>query len=475
MSDSRWQPLSLDTYGRTAVGTHLDHGGRAVMGRGDHPRRGRRGDAGARLLAHPSSVATARKMVRAVLRDARREDLVETAQLLVSEVVTNALVHAGTPIDFHASVGDAGLRVEVTDGSTQPPVPRAYSTTAGTGRGLRLLHQLVDRWGTTAHEDGKTVWFEMDSGARLDEIASGPASDADAAVSSPGAPRGDVIDVVLLNVPLLLHTAWQEHAEELLREYLLVSLDADDPTDALEAHAAASNAISLLHQHLPEPHLGDDPEELMAHAVEPGVSSPRELLRVPRSSVSHFEALDVALDSALALADSGAFLTPPIQPELRDLRRWLCGEVSRQVDGQPPTTWSSDAGAAPTVVRPEIPGEDEVSTSEGEALVAADDTNRIVVVSPDACELLGYEDPGQLLGRRLVAIIPARYHQAHLAGFTLHLSNGRRPLLDRTVVVPVRRSDGTEIAVELLVESRPRSAGGRLFVARMRPAPLQGT
>ena len=67
----------------------------------------------------------------------------------------------------------------------------------------------------------------------------------------------------------------------------------------------------------------------------------------------------------------------------------------------------------------------------------ADDTDQIVVVSRHACELLGYQEPDQLQGRRLIAIIPARYHQAHLAGFTLHLTNGRSPLLGRTVVVPV--------------------------------------
>ena len=448
------------------------------MGGRDLPRSGHRVDAGTRLLAHPSSVATARKMVRHVLTEARREDLVETAQLLVSEVVTNALVHAGTPIDFHASVGDAGLRVEVTDGSMQAPAPRTYSALAGTGRGLRLLQQFVDRWGTLARPNGKTVWFEMDSGTRLDQIASSSApASADAGFSPgvAGASDADVFDVVLLNFPLLLHTAWREHAEALLREYLLVSLDAEDPTDALEAHAAASDAISLLHQHLPEPHLGEDPEELMAHAVEPEVSSQREVLPVPRTSVPHFRVLDLTLDSAILLADSGAFLTPPIQPELRALRRWLCQEVFRQVNGRPPTRWSSDPDAGPAFVLPPTLHEDEVPTFEGQALIAADDTNRIFVVSQHACELLGYEEPSQLLGRRLVAIIPARYHQAHLAGFTLHLSNGRRPLLDRAVVVPVLRRDGTEIDVELRVESPPQATGRPIFIARMRPAPAQGT
>ena len=105
----------------------------------------------------------------------------------------------------------------------------------------------------------------------------------------------------------------------------------------------------------------------------------------------------------------------------------------------------------------------------GQALIAADDTDQIVAVSRQTCDLLGYQQPGQLIGRRLVAIIPPRYHQAHLAGFTLHLSNGRSPLLGRTVVVPVLRRDGTEIAVELMVEARHMPPGRHLFIARMRP------
>lgn len=441
------------------------------MSRTDVLNSDRRDDSGARLLlAHPSSVGAARRMVRVVLTEAQRADLVDTAQLLVSELVTNALVHAGTSIGLHATVGDDGLRVEVTDGSTQVPVPRTYASMAGTGRGLRLLQQLVDRWGTLSHEDGKTVWFELDSGDRLDEIAELPEPDAARHARTPPTAGDVAIDVVLLNTPLLLHAAWREHAEALLREYLLTSLDADDPTDALATHAAASDAISLLHEHIPQPDLGEDPAELMAHAVEPGVSSQREVLPVPRTSVPHFELLDQTLDRALVLADAGAFLTPPIQPELRELRRWLCREVSRQVEGEQPTAWSSDPDAARATALPPLSWMDEVEDVEGQALIVADDTNRIVVVNRPACDLLGYEEPDQLLGRRLVAIIPARYHQAHLAGFTLHLSNGRSPLLGRTVVVPVLRSDGTEVAVELMVESRQRDAGRHLFVARMHPA-----
>ncbi len=444
------------------------------MSGGDLPRTDsphHRDDTGAVLLpAHPSSVGAARQLVRDVLAQASRGDLQETAQLLVSELVTNALVHAGTPIQLDASADGGGLHVEVSDGSTQAPSPRNYAATAGTGRGIHLLEHLVDRWGTVTHLDGKTVWFDLASGDRLDETPSSPQPHTAGAGSAPGAAGRDGIDVMFLNVPLLLHAAWQEHAESLLREYLLATLDSDDPTQPLAVHAATSEAMSLLHEHIREPHLGEGAEELMAHAVEPGVSSQREVVRIPHTSVPHFRVLDEAMDAALVLADSGAFLTPPIQPEMRELRRWLCREVARQAGGEPATEWSSSPDVSHAVPLPPVSLSEEMADLEERAIIAANDANRIVVVSRQACDLLGYLEPGQLLGRRLVAIIPARYHQAHLAGFTLHLSNGRSPLLGRTVVVPMLRSDGTEIAVELLVESHQEPGGRHVFVARMQPA-----
>jgi PAS domain S-box-containing protein len=424
------------------------------------------GAAGQRLRAHPSSVPAARRLVRDALVQARRSDLIEAAQLLVSEVVTNALVHAGTAIDFRASIGEAGLRVEVTDGSTQAPTPRSHGSMAGTGRGLRLLEQLVDRWGTYTHADGKTVWFELSSGELFENLHL--AADTFEAESLQRASSFDMVDVVLLNVPLLLHAAWHQHAEELLREFLLTILDADDATDALETHAAASGAMSLLHQHIPAPPLREDPEAVMATAIEPGVSGGRLHMPIPRSSVSDFQVLDETLESALALADSGALLTPPIQPELRELRRWLCAQVRRADQVDPPTPWSTDTDTLPPPMLPAISWDDETVTASEQMFIAADDTDQIVAISRPACALLGYQDPDRLLGRRLVAIIPPRYRQAHLAGFTLHLVNGRSPLLGRTVSVPVLRRDGAELMVDLVVETHQMAGGRHLFIAEMR-------
>jgi PAS domain S-box-containing protein len=98
-------------------------------------------------------------------------------------------------------------------------------------------------------------------------------------------------------------------------------------------------------------------------------------------------------------------------------------------------------------------------------MLAADDEDRIVAVSDAGARLLGYDDAAELIGTRLVAIIPERYRQAHLAGFTMHFLSGRAPLIGRTVVVPALRSDGSEIEVELTIRTDRTEDGRTLFVA----------
>jgi PAS domain S-box-containing protein len=420
---------------------------------------------------HPSSVGDARRLVREQLNGAGRADLVEAAELVVTEVVTNALVHAGTTIDVHSHVHDDGLRVEVTDGSTAMPQVRHHGDLAGTGRGLRLVSSTAHRWGVDSHERGKTVWFELAAGT---DAAGGGATTYDAPragevqVLSRHDDRGTV-HVELHNVPLLLHVAWHQHAESLLREYLLHCLgdDEDLDMDGLQAHAASSDALSLLLDHLPDPALEEEPHQLMATAVEPAVSSEHEVLAVPLESIAHFRVLDETLDAALALADAGEFLNPPTQPEIRAFRRWVCEEVERQRRGEAPRPWEDQSEADPPAGRTPLGWATEVVSASPQALIAADDTNGIIAVSRPALELLGYAHAGELVGRRLLWIIPPRLRQAHLAGFTLHLTNGRAPLLGQTVTVPALRRDGTETLVELTVEAESLPGGRRVFVAAL--------
>ncbi len=86
-------------------------------------------------------------------------------------------------------------------------------------------------------------------------------------------------------------------------------------------------------------------------------------------------------------------------------------------------------------------------------------------MSPAALAFLGFRDESDLVGRRIITIIPRRFHQAHIAGTTLHMTNGRSPLLGIHVTVPVVRADGNEAPVELEINPHRSSAGRKVFVA----------
>lgn len=92
----------------------------------------------------------------------------------------------------------------------------------------------------------------------------------------------------------------------------------------------------------------------------------------------------------------------------------------------------------------------------------------IVAVSATAATFLGYRSPDELVGRRVIVVVPERYHQAHIAGTTLHATNGRDQLLDVPLTVPVVRADGTEVHVELRVVPRRLDDEHRVFVATLR-------
>lgn len=411
-------------------------------------------------------------MIRECLARRGREDLVDAAELLVSEVVTNALVHAGTDIEVALSFVDGGLRVEVSDGSPHAPSPRGYGPSAGTGRGLMLLQELVDDWGVVPGEAGKTVWFALD--CRQEALAApGPGAQADPAspAAAPHLPGADTVRVELRDVPLLLHEAWRQHAESLLREYLLASLDVDGPDgpeQAIETHAQASDAIALLGEHVPPSGVGEDPGQVMVTAVDPLVTGASVHVDVPRASLAHFATLDRALRAALELADAGTLLTPPTQPELQALRVWLCGEVLGQSDGAEPAAWSSLD--EPPTGHPHLLRWDGAHVSGSpRAALAVDDTDRIVAASRGALDLVGVAEEDDLLGERLISIIPERYRQAHLAGFTMHFLSGRAPLIGATVVVPALRADGSEVAVALTIRAERTEDGRTVFVADLDP------
>ena len=113
------------------------------------------------LPAAVTAPAEARRFVaRTLTQELGRED-VETAVLVTSELVTNAVVHAGAGCELVLRGVAGSLTIRVTDSVPTTPARGRFPTELPVGRGLRLLEVLSRRWGVEAHDDGKTVWCEL--------------------------------------------------------------------------------------------------------------------------------------------------------------------------------------------------------------------------------------------------------------------------------------------------------------------------
>jgi anti-sigma regulatory factor (Ser/Thr protein kinase) len=112
------------------------------------------------LPADPAIVADTRKQVATRLAGWGLDDAAFITGLIVSELVTNAIRHAQSPIQLRL-IRDRTLICEVSDGSsTAPHLRRARALDEG-GRGLLLVSQLTQRWGTRQTPHGKTIWAEQ--------------------------------------------------------------------------------------------------------------------------------------------------------------------------------------------------------------------------------------------------------------------------------------------------------------------------
>ncbi|MFK0116513.1 ATP-binding protein [Streptomyces sp. NPDC090994] len=138
----------------------------------------------------PAEVGRARRWARSRLTGAGIRDdepLAETLVLLVSELVTNAVVHTGRPAVLRLclpekkpeAAEDATVRLEVADASGRAPVFRCADGDATGGRGLALVDGLADRWGWSRDETGKRIWCELDRCAQNEESGADRAAAAE--------------------------------------------------------------------------------------------------------------------------------------------------------------------------------------------------------------------------------------------------------------------------------------------------------
>jgi anti-sigma regulatory factor (Ser/Thr protein kinase) len=142
----------------------------------------------------PAEVGRARRWARSRLAGSgigADEPVAETLILLISELVTNAVVHTGCPAVLRmlfrspdtAQNGDQEtVRVEVADTSGVPPRPRHADNDETGGRGLELVDGLADRWGWQREGSGKQIWCEID---RCERPASVPAQSVGGLIGRP--------------------------------------------------------------------------------------------------------------------------------------------------------------------------------------------------------------------------------------------------------------------------------------------------
>jgi PAS domain S-box-containing protein len=164
------------------------------------------------------SVASARSFVRDTLQGWGFADIVDDAVVLTSELVTNAVVHAGTAADVLCLRCDDGVRVEVADHYPEREVPLQGSpATMGSpdregGRGLQLCAALAARWGVEYTSTHKNVWFQLDlPGRAVGTRTAGPSLPADLLPLADGRVRVAVVQIDRTGAI----TSWNEDAEEL--------------------------------------------------------------------------------------------------------------------------------------------------------------------------------------------------------------------------------------------------------------------
>jgi PAS domain S-box-containing protein len=440
------------------------------------------------LPGAPRSAGQARSFVRQLLEDAGHEEWMDAATLAVRELVTNGVIHGHTDLELTGRVEDDHVRVEVRDFNPTLPSPRSYDDHATTGRGLELVAAVSQAHGVESLGGaGKIVWFCVGTASQeQDPTGDELLAEWDDLGDFTGLDRGaqdetGAVTVVLRNMPATLWLAAREHHDALLRELaLLRSADAEsgwatsgDLAAADLARSWISRAVDAEVQRARESGAAHVPLPLYHPGALPPVPTALDLqVVVQREAVAAFGQLQDVLDEGERMARAGLLLVRPGLPEIVAVRDWAAEQVIAQVAGSPPAPWpgADDDRFSSAVDRSPGPaGWDaaQVTDAVGGA-IAVDDGNRILAVSARLAEVLGWP-VDELVGRRVVAIVPPRFREAHVAGFSRHLSTGDARALGVQLRLPVLRADGTELVCTFLIEAEPTPEGRIVYLASITP------
>lgn len=305
------------------------------------------------LPASPPSVRLARDWVSGVLVDIGRPELAESARLAVSELVTNAILHADPPMTVHVRGTVEHPRVEVTDQSLVPPQQRhtvdeldvddEYSWTT-VGRGLDLVASHALRWGADidARGSGKVVWFEPAAEPREDP-AEGALFDLDEVMAQRGEvalDRSEMVGVELLNMPVELFAHLRRHFNELGRELRLLAISDPDRYPAAVEFAEVYLQVEHERRHV----VGLQP---LDEAIDTGSESVDLSYLAPPTAPASMQRLSEMLDQIYASFDDESLLAVRPSRDLQALQRWYLGEFGRQAAGAPPVRWQGPMRMSP--------------------------------------------------------------------------------------------------------------------------------
>jgi anti-sigma regulatory factor (Ser/Thr protein kinase) len=297
------------------------------------------------LPASPPSVRLARDWVTGVLRDIGRDELAESARLAVSELVTNAILHAEPPMTVHVRGTTDHPRVEVTDQSLTPPQrrnshrlmdlddERSWSTM---GRGLDLVASYSDRWGADISPNGlgKVVWFEPSDGLQEDPV-DGEVFSMDDALAELGAEPVDPEDLItidLIGMPVELFSHLRRHFNELGRELRLLAIS--DPVAYPLAVAFAETFVQVEYERRQVVGL-----DVLDRAIMDGLRSIDLHYAAPPSAPATMERLSEQISQVYDQLTGRVLLAVRPPDVLIDLEQWYLGEFRRQAGGKEPVAW----------------------------------------------------------------------------------------------------------------------------------------
>jgi PAS domain S-box-containing protein len=403
-----------------------------------------------RLSPVPESAREARRFVTEALTGLDA-DIVATVELLTSELVTNAVLHASTELEVRVWASSDRVHVSVLDERPERGVYRTETDAqAATGRGLGLVEALASDFGVDNSESAKTVWFEVWPGLE------GPVSIG----QWPAFETTALKEVELREVPVGLCRAAKRHRAAILREARLALMSSRPELGvALQEVQSAAALNDLLDRSLE-----------MRLAAAPGLPTASLVLGVPIDCGPAVATLAQVLDQLNQAAAAGHLLTRPALPEIRRFRSWLLDQVVRQVQNHPAEAWSGLEAELDQVPQLRLRSGElfaDLDSLPG-AAVAADDDNRIIGVNSQAAAMLGWE-PEALVGKRIAVLIPPEFRERHIAGFTTFLLTGQSRIIGNPVTVSALTRQGATVPVELRISLRHSQSGGTVFIAELTP------